>query len=104
MDKKFNKAAVKAVTLVDQVEEQILNYIVKEKLVSGSEIPPELVLAENLNVGRNVVREALSRLRMLGIVESRKHKGMVVREPDVMKVHNGVMSGDYLSGSDTGRS
>ena len=97
MDKKFNKAAVKAVTLVDQVEEQILNYIVKEKLVSGSEIPPELVLAENLNVGRNVVREALSRLRMLGIVESRKHKGMVVREPDVMKCFNKVVNPYLLS-------
>ncbi|NCB06660.1 MAG: FadR family transcriptional regulator [Bacteroidia bacterium] len=93
----FNKVVVKAVTLVDQVEEQILNYIVSKKLTSGSEIPSELVLAENLNVGRNVVREALSRLRMLGIVESRKHKGMVVREPDVMKCFNKVVNPYLLS-------
>ncbi len=93
----FNKVAVKAVTLVDQVEEQILNYIVENKLTSGSEIPSELVLAANLNVGRNVVREALSRLRMLGIVESRKHKGMVVREPDIMKCFTKVVNPYLLS-------
>jgi DNA-binding FadR family transcriptional regulator len=93
----FNKVAVKAVTLVDQVEEQILSYIVDRKLTSGSEIPSELILAESLNVGRNVVREALSRLRMLGIVESRKHKGMVVREPDMMKCFSKVVNPYLLS-------
>jgi len=93
----FNKVAVKAVTLVDQVEEQLLNYIAENKLTSGSEIPSELVLAEKLNVGRNVVREALSRLRMLGIVESRKHKGMMVREPDVMKCFAKVVNPYLLS-------
>jgi len=93
----FNRVAVKAVTLVDQVEEQILSYIVDRKLTSGSEIPSELILAESLNVGRNVVREALSRLRMLGIVESRKHKGMVVREPDMMKCFSKVVNPYLLS-------
>jgi len=93
----FNKVAVKAVTLVDQVEERLLEYIAKNKLTSGSELPPELVLSEKLNVGRNVIREALSRLRMLGIVESRKHKGMVVREPDVMNCFSKVVNPYLLS-------
>lgn len=93
----FNKVAVKAVTLVDQAEEQILSYIVKNKLTSGSELPSELILAESLDVGRNVIREALSRLRMLGIVESRKHKGMVVREPDIMRCFTKVVNPYLLS-------
>ena len=93
----FNKVAIKSLTLVDQVEEQILSYIVKNKLTSGTEIPSEFILAENFNVGRNVVREALSRLRMLGIIESRKHKGMVVREPDVMKNFSKVVNPYLLS-------
>ncbi len=93
----FKKVAVKAVTLVDQVEEQILSYIVEKKLTVGSDIPSELFLAENFNVGRNVVREALSRLRMLGIIESRKHKGMAVREPDVMKCFTKVVNPYLLS-------
>jgi len=93
----FTKIALKTVTLVDQVEEQILSYIAEKKLTAGNEIPSELTLAESLNVGRNVVREALSRLRMLGIIESRKHKGMVLREPDVMKCFSKVVNPYLLS-------
>lgn len=81
----LTKIELKPETLVDQAERQILNFIVEQKLTLGSEIPSELHLAESLNVGRNVIREALSRLRMLGIIESRKRKGMILRAPDVMK-------------------
>ncbi|MGV8091112.1 MAG: FadR/GntR family transcriptional regulator [Mangrovibacterium sp.] len=95
----FYSDKIKSITLVDQVEEQILNYINKEKLKSGSDIPSEIMLAEELNVGRNVIREALSRLRMLGIIESRKHKGMVLREPDVMKGFSKVINPYLLSKS-----
>lgn len=47
-------------------------------------MPKETDLAEHLGVSRNIVREALSRLRMLGIVESKKRKGMVLAEPDLL--------------------
>jgi len=93
----FSNAIVRSITLVDQVEELILNYIVEEKQTSGSEIPSELILAEKFNVGRNVVREALSRLRMLGIIESRKHRGMVLREPDILKCFAKVVNPYLLS-------
>lgn len=93
----FNSTKITAITLVDQVEEQILKNIIESKLTPGSVIPSELSLAEELNVGRSVVREALSRLRMLGIIESRKHKGMVLREPDVMKCFSKVIN-PYLLG------
>ncbi len=93
----LNNTIIKSITLVDQVEEQILNYIISNKLTAGSEIPSELLLTESLNVGRNVVREALSRLRMLGIIESRKHKGMILREPDVMKCFSKVINPYMLS-------
>src|SRR5690606_10244020 len=38
-----------------------------------------------LGVSRNVVREALSRLRMLGLIDSKKRRGMILTQPDVMK-------------------
>jgi GntR family transcriptional regulator, transcriptional repressor for pyruvate dehydrogenase complex len=88
---------IKTITLVDQVEEQILSYIIFNRLTAGNEIPSELFLTEKFDVGRNVVREALSRLRMLGIVESRKHKGMVLREPNVMKCFSKVVNPYMLS-------
>ena len=44
----------------------------------------ETELAAALGVSRNIVREALSRLRMLGLIESRKRRGMILTQPDVM--------------------
>ncbi len=93
----LNIGKIKTITLVDQVEERILNYIIINRLTVGNEIPSELFLTEKFNVGRNVVREALSRLRMLGIIESRKHKGMILREPNVMKCFSKVVNPYMLS-------
>ncbi len=93
----LDNSNIKTITLVDQVEEQILSYIILNRLTAGNEIPSELFLTEKFDVGRNVVREALSRLRMLGIVESRKHKGMVLREPNVMKCFSKVVNPYMLS-------
>ncbi len=82
---------------MDQVEEQIASYILNNKLTTGTEIPSESFLMEKLDVGRNVVREALSRLRMLGIIESRRHKGMILREPNIMKCFSKVVNPYMLS-------
>ncbi|OJU71102.1 MAG: GntR family transcriptional regulator, partial [Acinetobacter sp. 39-4] len=46
--------------------------------------PKELELAEALGVSRNVVREALSRLRMLGMVSTKKKIGMILTRPDIL--------------------
>ena len=70
-------------TLVDVAEDAIKNYIVTNNLHSGDPMPFESELVQMLGVGRNVVREALSRLKSRGILSSRKHKGMIVQEPDV---------------------
>jgi GntR family transcriptional regulator, transcriptional repressor for pyruvate dehydrogenase complex len=75
------KIESQTVTLVDQVEEKLLNYFRSNKLKPGDAIPREQDLAEALGVARSVLREALSRLRMLGLVESRTRRGMVLREP-----------------------
>lgn len=73
-------------TLVDLAEEAIFHYIKEKKLQPGEKILfDEYQLAEQLNVSRNVVREALSRLHSFGIIDSRKRKGMVLKEPDFKK-------------------
>lgn len=88
---------LKNTTLVDWVESLIIKDIRDNELKSGTEIPNELELAEKYDVGRNVVREALSRLRMLGIVESRKRRGMVIAEPNVMYGFQKVINPHMLS-------
>lgn len=72
-------------TLADQVEDKIKQAIIDSHLQSGDKLPGELEFAEKLGVSRNVVREAMSRLRMLGVVESRKKRGLILTEPDPFK-------------------
>lgn len=50
----------------------------------GDALPTEVELAEEFGVSRTVVREALTRLRLLGLVESVKRKGSVVTPPDIL--------------------
>lgn len=79
-------APLKNLSLVDEVELRVMKYIKDNKLKIGDSIPKELDFAEALGVSRTVVREALLRLRTLGIVESKKHKGMILTQPDI--IHN----------------
>ena len=76
---------IASLTMADQVETQLREYILRRAVKPGDSIPKETELAEALGVSRNVVREALSRLRMLGMIESRKKRGMILTQPDVMK-------------------
>ncbi len=71
-------------SMTDQVEERLRQYFAQEGFKPGDALPKEIEIAQALNVSRNVVREALSRLRMLGMVESRKRRGMILAEPDVL--------------------
>ena len=70
-------------TLVDQVEDRLLNYFKEKDLQKGDAIPNEMELTVSLGVSRSVVREALSRLKMMGIVETRTRRGMVLSEPSI---------------------
>lgn len=75
---------LKSLSLVDKVEERLIEFFKENNLKIGDKIPKELDFAEALGVSRTVVREALLRLRTLGIIESKKHKGMVLTEPDII--------------------
>lgn len=74
----------RTITLVDQVEEKLLDYFRANKMKPGDSVPKEKDLSEALGVARSVLREALSRLRMLGMIESRTRRGMVLREPHLL--------------------
>ena len=70
-------------TLADCVEKQLLNFIHKNSLKPGDILPKEEELAIHLNVSRNIIREGISRLKALNLVESRKRKGLVMKAPQV---------------------
>ncbi len=72
------------VTLVDQVEDKLLTYFRKNDLHAGDAIPNELELTAALGVARSVLREALSRLKMMGLIETRTRRGMILTEPSIL--------------------
>ena len=85
---KQNLKTIDTSSLVDKVENKLVEVLQQKKLKIGDSIPKELELAETLGVSRTVVREALLRLRMMGLIESKKKRGAVVTSPDLF----GIMS------------
>lgn len=73
----------KDLTLAEQTERKILKYIAEKGFQTGDALPKENELSEILGVSRVVVREALSRLRILGFVETRRKRGTVLTSPNI---------------------
>jgi len=83
-------------TMADIVEIRLREYLKNKALKPGDSLPKETEIAESLGVSRNVVREALSRLRMLGMIESRKRRGMIVSSPDIMGSFERVLDPTFI--------
>lgn len=88
VDLKENFRSVDTSSLVDKVEANLVELLQQRKLKVGDPIPKEIELAETLGVSRTVIREALLRLRMMGLIESKKKKGAIITSPDLF----GIMS------------
>ncbi|HCU44362.1 MULTISPECIES: FadR/GntR family transcriptional regulator [Sphingobacterium] len=71
-------------SLVDKVENHIIDLIRARNIQIGESLPKELELSESFGVSRTVIREALLRLRMVGLIESRKHRGAVLTNPKLL--------------------
>lgn len=64
--------------LSDQVAQQLAAQIHDGRLAAGDKLPPEARLVEQFRVSRTVLREAVSRLKSLGLVDSRQGSGVYV--------------------------
>ncbi len=87
-------------SLVDKVEANLVALLRDRKLRVGDAIPKEMELAELMGVSRTVVREALLRLRMLGLIESKKKKGAVITSPEIFGTLNKTLN-PYLLNKET---
>lgn len=67
--------------VVDQIVEILTDAVVTGRFAPGSNLPPERELAVQLGVNRPSLRQALSRLVQVGLVESRQGSGTVVLDP-----------------------
>jgi DNA-binding FadR family transcriptional regulator len=84
-------------SLVDKVEANLVELLQDRKLKVGDAIPKEIELAGILGVSRTVIREALSRLRMMGLIETKKKKGAVITSPDLFGILGKSMNPHILS-------
>ena len=66
---------VKKIRLYESIVQQIQHLILSGNLKSGERLPPERELAEQLNVSRTSIREALRALEMMGFLVSRVGTG-----------------------------
>jgi DNA-binding FadR family transcriptional regulator len=69
------------VKLPDLIASEILNRIASGEFQPGSRLPTETALAASFGDSRNVVREAIARLRSDGLIDTRQGRGAVVRHP-----------------------
>jgi GntR family transcriptional repressor for pyruvate dehydrogenase complex len=83
-------------SLVDKVESNLIELFIKNNFKVGDSIPKELELAQSLGVSRTVVREAMLRLRLMGLVESKKHRGAVITSPDLVSILEKSMNPQIL--------
>ena len=100
MAKKAPLQPLDSISMTDRVENILRKYFEDNAFQPGDALPGEVEIAEKLEVSRNVVREALSRLRMLGIVESRTRRGMIMARPDILGGFERVLN-PYILGDKT---
>jgi GntR family transcriptional regulator, transcriptional repressor for pyruvate dehydrogenase complex len=77
--------------LTDRVASVLRDEITGGTFRPGDVLPPEQVIAARLGVSRTVLREAVSRLKVDGLVTSKQGRGLVVlnnRPSSVLRLHS----------------
>lgn len=80
--------------LSEQLADALVVSIREGQLKPGQRLPTEAALVERFGVSRTVVREALSRLKTLGLLESRQGSGAFIRQPDRREAERLVLTPD----------
>lgn len=81
--------------LVEQTQKKILEYISSHKNDSNK-LPKEQEFVELLGVSRVVVREALSRLKAIGLIETKRKQGTTIAKPEVFGTLRSIVSSGLL--------
>ena len=69
-------------TVVDAIVRALVQYIADNRLQAGDRLPSERTLVEMLGASRLPIREALSVLKGLGIIEAQHGRGFFVKQLD----------------------
>jgi len=66
--------------VVEDIYSQMTEFISNGTWKAGSKIPTENKLAETFNVSRNSVRQAISQLKALGLIEAKRGYGTIIKK------------------------
>lgn len=97
MNSSINISSISAIdtrSLVDKVEVHLIDLFIQKELKPGDLIPKEMDLSSAMGVSRTVIRESLNRLKTIGLIESIKHKGTVIKSPDL----SGILQKSMIPG------
>lgn len=81
----FDKLSIERTSTADQIAQALHGMIVRGELEPGSPLN-ESVLARQLGVSRNTVREAVRVLGQSGLIQQEMHRGAVVRPLELAEV------------------
>jgi len=85
----------------DAVLKALAGFVSREALKVGEKLPTERILADQLRVSRNTVREALTRWEGLGLVERRQGSGTYLKaavSPDMLHMPLTLAGGNDFAG------
>ncbi len=86
-------------SLVEKVELKLIDLFATRNLKPGDSIPRETDLAEAMGVSRTVIRESLTRLRTMDIIDTKKHSGAIIKSPNFFYVLQKSMIPNILDNS-----
>lgn len=78
---------IKPKKIYEEVAEAIHEMIRSGQLKPGDKLDSVQQLAENFQVGRSAIREALSALRAMGLVEMKQGEGTYIKEFEAEQIH-----------------
>ncbi len=79
--------------------EMLIQVIQAQKLEPGDKLPPERIIAKEMGLSRNTLREAIAALQIMGILEARHSQGNFVLTP-IKDQHAGKMVHSIFSAND----
>jgi len=74
----------------EQLYTRLMSEVAKGRLRPGDALPPEPVLAEQLNLARSTVRQALAQMERNGIVRRVRGKGTFIHEDAASRLRGGL--------------
>ena len=92
---RFEKIQHSSPTVPELVLDSLLRAIEAGKLTIGSELPPERDLADALGISRNSLRECLSIMNFMGIVENRGNRKVLVKNADYYRKARSLLELSY---------